>query len=351
MTIVRNDLSIDKSHIIKLPSRVITNSKLISIYQSDSPDSLFKSYNLKDIKIIRPYKNDPDKCIEIGRNKDITILCGMIEQLTKKPTKFVKKWIEELKDFKNNCKDKCKNKKENIYKNPKVIQFINKLQEKKLRKNCSPIKNLNNIKANEEYRKQLKLAQILAWKAMDKELKYEERLEKEELLREQKEKETVNVELRIEKKKQDNICKAITYGKNKILAENYKQKLKFKKEIDQIKLEIKKRISKNRLKFKEKLQKMQKKHEMNIMKTKSRISEIRKTVTTKLIKAEKKGDIKKCIKIKRSIYRKNYCDENFHDDFYNHTECLKEKEFCSICCENEFGDLHQPEREICLSKC
>jgi hypothetical protein len=351
MNIIRNDLSIDKSQIIKLPSRVITNNKIISIYQSDSPDSLYKTYNLIDIKILRPYKNDPYKCVEIGTIKDITILCDMSEKLTKKPTKFVKKWIEELNDFKNNCKDKCNNKKENIYKNPKVIEFINKLQEEKMIKNSSPIKNLNDNKVNAEYRKQLKFAQILAWKAMDKELKYEERLEKEEILREQKEKETVNVELTVEKKKQDNICKAITYGKNKIIAEKYKQKLKFKKEIDHIKQEIKKRINKNRLKFKEKIQKMQKKHEMNIMKTKSKISEIRKTVTTELIKAEKKGDIKKCLKKTRSFYRKKYCDENFHDDFYNHAECLKEKEFCSICCENEFGDLHQPEREICLSRC
>ena len=105
MSIVRDDLSIDQKSVVKLPSRVIINNKVISIYQSDTADSLFKSYYLKDLKIIKPYRKDPKKCIEIGTRKETTVLCSMLDSVSKKHVKFVPNWIEELNDFKNNCKD------------------------------------------------------------------------------------------------------------------------------------------------------------------------------------------------------------------------------------------------------
>jgi len=358
MNIIRSDLS-DKQYknLVKLPSRVIINNNSISIYQSDTPDSLFRSYNLKDLQIIKPYSKEPNTCIEVGIRKETTVLCSIQEIPQNKSKDFIEKWIDQLKDFKNNCNPSTKNHKkisEDYYKNPEVLAFINQLQEKKLMENLNKFNTNRNIekskKSTNDFHKQLKIAQILAWKALDKELKYEERLEKEELLREQKEKEKVKLELLTEQKKRDNICKAINFGK-KNDAVDIKKKFEYNKQIEQIKKDIQAKIVMNRKKFNEKIHNLKKAHERKIMKTKSQITEIRKTVTTNIIRADKKGDLKKCKSKTTTEYRTNYCNDNFIDDIYYNLECKKEKEFCAVCCENEFGELHQQEREKCLIKC
>ena len=74
-------------------------------------------------------------------------------------------------------------------------------------------------------------------------------------------------------------------------------------------------------------------------------------LTKNMIKAEKKGDMKKCKNIKNQTGRDNYCNENLKDNFYLNIDCKKETDFCTICCENEFGEMHQKEREICYAQC
>jgi|LauGreDrversion4_2_1035121.scaffolds.fasta_scaffold654798_2 hypothetical protein len=46
-----------------------------------------------------------------------------------------------------------------------------------------------------------------------------------------------------------------------------------------------------------------------------------------------------------------YCQENFVDDRFRFDECRSPDNFCYVCCENEFGDLHILERDSCYNKC
>lgn len=117
--------------------------------------------------------------------KETTVMCALQEIQQKNSKDFIEKWIDQLKDFKNNCNPNPKNNKtisEDYYKNPEVLAFINELQEKKLMENLNKFNSNRNIQKTKEstnaYHKQLKIAQILAWKALDKELKYEERLKR-----------------------------------------------------------------------------------------------------------------------------------------------------------------------------
>jgi hypothetical protein len=75
------------------------------------------------------------------------------------------------------------------------------------------------------------------------------------------------------------------------------------------------------------------------------------SLTKNMIKAEKKGDMKKCKLIKNQRDRDNYCNKNFVENIYLNLDCKKESDFCTICCENEFGEMHQKEREICYAQC
>ena len=72
-------------------------------------------------------------------------------------------------------------------------------------------------------------------------------------------------------------------------------------------------------------------------------------LTKNMIKAEKKGDMKQCKDTKNQQERDNYC--NHIENIYLNLDCKKETDFCTICCENEFGDMHQKEREICYAQC
>lgn len=75
------------------------------------------------------------------------------------------------------------------------------------------------------------------------------------------------------------------------------------------------------------------------------------SLTKNMIKAEKKGDMQKCKSIRNQKDRNDYCDQNFKDNAYLNMDCKKETDFCTICCENEFGEMHQKEREICYAQC
>ena len=48
----------------------------------------------------------------------------------------------------------------------------------------------------------------------------------------------------------------------------------------------------------------------------------------------------------------DYCNTNFSDDMIKFQECKCTESFCAVCCENEFGELHTVERDLCSkTKC
>jgi hypothetical protein len=79
--------------------------------------------------------------------------------------------------------------------------------------------------------------------------------------------------------------------------------------------------------------------------------DIKRTLTQNMLNADKLGDEKKCINALESKTIDAYCKSSFLTDPSSLTDCLKQENFCYICCENEFGDMHQVERESCVLSC
>lgn len=73
----------------------------------------------------------------------------------------------------------------------------------------------------------------------------------------------------------------------------------------------------------------------------------------RLGKAAKVGNIDNCFV--PNDENKNlillYCENNFVSDYNRFKDCKSLEDFCYICCENEFGDLHIQERDKCYNKC
>ena len=79
---------------------------------------------------------------------------------------------------------------------------------------------------------------------------------------------------------------------------------------------------------------------------------VRRILTENILAAEKKGNDDVCV---NSIVDKNrinkYCIISYRNEPETELECKKINNFCYLCCENEFGDFHKDEREICFKKC
>jgi len=71
-----------------------------------------------------------------------------------------------------------------------------------------------------------------------------------------------------------------------------------------------------------------------------------------LADANKKGDQEKC-KSAYGIEDKiiTYCNANVVDDFNANKECKEPFEFCYICCDHEFGNMHIAEKDACKKMC
>lgn len=70
--------------------------------------------------------------------------------------------------------------------------------------------------------------------------------------------------------------------------------------------------------------------------------------------AAKVGDIQKCFSPSESstiVIASKYCGLNFATEPEKFRECIIPSNYCYICCENEFGDLHIIERDKCYNKC
>ena len=78
---------------------------------------------------------------------------------------------------------------------------------------------------------------------------------------------------------------------------------------------------------------------------------VRSSIASELGKAYKKGNIDRCIEAMKSETTKNhFCTALYVDDFSALAFCKQTDDFCNICCNSEFGDMYQNEKEQCLIK-
>ncbi len=332
---------------VKFPSRVILNLETISVYQTDDEKSFYSGFKLKDIKVLGRDKKEPDNCFIVGSTDRQLTMCGMIYSRTN-IKKDIEEWIRDIKLFRDDCKIKIP-KIFDIMTDPSVQTAIN---EAKRRRMIAKLKtNLQAQKKKEDPEDlQIRKAQLRAWRTMEKEKKFEERKLKEEELKERMDEDDIRKKMECEKNKKEKLLNAIILKKK---ANDIRKKLETRKEIDVINLEMKQRILKNRKMLEERLYRMKKESERKMNMARQRINDIHASLATNLISAEKKGDMKKCKPQTKERLRKRYCNENFNTSnmFYLLKDCLNEKQYCDVCCENEFGEAYLDQKEICKGQC
>lgn len=80
---------------------------------------------------------------------------------------------------------------------------------------------------------------------------------------------------------------------------------------------------------------------------------IRSSMAESLLKENKMGKIEFCFPNQTIDEREKYCRRNFHvDDPEKENDCLESTfDYCSVCCENEFGSNHEELRSKCYTMC
>ena len=187
--------------------------------------------------------------------------------------------------------------------------------------------------------------------AIQKELKLEEMLEKEEVAREEREERELRLQMQKEKSKDDCLIKSI---KEKEMEDQFNvSKANAEEAIQELKEEAKKEILAKRQQIKLKIAKMRKRAQRKKLLLKGQLQTLRSEVAGELSTASKEGDISNCF-IPSDLTKPKveaYCGKNFAENPQKYAECIALDTFCYVCCENEFGDMHIRMRDKCYDIC
>jgi len=153
-----------------------------------------------------------------------------------------------------------------------------------------------------------------------------------------------------EKRKEECLLKAI---KERELEDQYNVKLvNAKKDIEKIKENVRQSILVRRNYLKTYIGKMKKRAERMRNRQRQELQTVRYQMANDMNNLYQSGDMEKCrVAMKSQLNRDTYCGIHFTDDIVKFTECKTEEEdFCYLCCETEFGDLHADRRHECYDK-
>lgn len=103
----------------------------------------------------------------------------------------------------------------------------------------------------------------------------------------------------------------------------------------------------------QKIQAMQRAAERRRRDAKRKVTTIRSSMAQSLLKENKIGNYTICFPNRTKHEREGYCRENFHvDDPEKESDCLLSNiDYCSVCCENEFGSNQDELRTKCYNMC
>ena len=84
-----------------------------------------------------------------------------------------------------------------------------------------------------------------------------------------------------------------------------------------------------------------------------KVIEIRTKIATELLQESKDGNQDDCNPGQEKQKIEEYCKDSFQTELQKYSDCMSgnKEDFCYICCENEFGKMHQDKREKCYSMC
>lgn len=327
-----------------IPIRLVMNDKTLTAYEDEDSREKKTTYLLEESRFIKT--DDIRKCFIIKNNISQSKFC----MLSAAKGDFLEEWFYDFNLFKYQCRKEREKSDKFIVEEKKLEkeyqEKINSVKMELVQSKAEAVK----ISFEEEERKKLekKINQFrkMSFSAMEKELKLEDLLEKEEEFKQQSESETLEQQIAQEKKKEETLIKAIR--EKELESQLNVAKSQAEKAISEIRKNTQSQILQQRQKIAKRLLEIRQKNKRKNAQLKNQILSIRSNIAERLKTINRKGDLTTCMDSKNMD---NYCKKYFIDNFVKMNECNTKSSFCYVCCENEFGELHVVERDECYSRC
>ncbi len=188
----------------RLPTRVVLNNRTISIFQADHYESIYMSFELSNLDQIQLNPIDPESCFILKDKRDPSkkiTLCAM-QSGKLSAEEELNNWTDAIYLF----KEKFAGKKKFVTRDGKVdaeLQRRRKTVEVEIRE--QEIERRDNERDDKKeglMEKQIQKVSQMAYAAVQKELKFEEMLEHEEMLRQQEEEKEMQAQVAKEEEKE-----------------------------------------------------------------------------------------------------------------------------------------------------
>lgn len=330
----------------RMPGRVVMNERSVSVFTDETLATNLGTFILEKTAFSR-VEGKPNCFILTSLN-----IKGEFCNIDTNPkSNFVEEWDYDFNLFRHQChtdrptvaldeKDELELEKE----------YQDKLASAKLDIVKERVKRLKE-KVEQAPAQRLEKTQAVTMMAIQKELKLEELLEKEEIDRENAEERELRIQIEKEKTKDECLIKSI---KEKELEDQYNvSKEHQEKEVSLLKEQAKQEILAKRQQIRVKLTQMRKRAARKKKLLSGEIQTLRNQVADQLGRVSKIGNANNCFKANEENANdiKKYCSKAFMDNPMKFVECDSKETFCYVCCENEFGDMHVKERDQCYGKC
>lgn len=322
----------------KIPIRLVMNNKSIMAFQDEKLESAIVSFLLEETKF---YLDEKDRnCFILTSLNKKEKFC----QLDTGGDNFVKEWNYDFHLFKDKCKEERPTIEVMTEEGNASLDPVSFITQRKIK-----LKEEN--KKNEEIvlKKKIEETKALSLAAVMKESKLEEMLLREEEERQRQELEDIKIQIEKEENKKRCMQKAIR--EKELESEVVLSQEKANNEIAKIQNEAKRQIEVKRNLLKQKIQQMRQMFNRKKLQYQNTIQVIRTETANDIKRMTKKGNKDQCFLFDNTNQEQIdkvelYCHNNFITAQNLYADC--KQNFCTACCENEFGEAHQAERRQCL---
>jgi hypothetical protein len=328
---------------MQIPVRVVMNNQTISIFAGDSYESQVLAFTLFDTFF--KHSNSHKGCFILNESGKTAELCPFGYSTT---TKTLEEWDYDFNLFKYQChtpKEKIAAELDQKL-NDKLQEKINNAKKELLEERENEIKKGAEQEEANQMQSVIKTTNQVALQAIQKELNLEQMIKDEEAQREAREEQDMLKKIEEEKKKTECFMKAI---KERELENQYNLRAKeTQDEISSIKEAASQQVLIRRSQLKNQILQMRKKAERRKARLAKELLNVRNVMAETMGKASKKGDATRCLNAQKSqTDRNNYCQASYADDYAGFSNCKEADDFCTLCCDNEFGELNVQDRLNC----
>ena len=330
-----------KMSTLTIPARVVMNNKTISIFGGESYDSLKDSYDIQKTVFVPSASHE--NCFLLRDDTKKAQFCffgsentkdsysqwdydfNLFKYQCKTPKEKYDLTKEEMEEINNSVKDK---KKEMLM--DRELQMVSRQKEEEINDKEEEVGKANKI----------------ALMAVQKQIKMEALLEKEEQERENYEEENLRKEIETEKKKEECAMKKI---KEREIENQYNIRAEeAEEESKEVQAQAAQEVMIYRNKLKDKLKLMRKSSERKKEKMRSELKDLRMKFGGAVQSAYRKGSTDNCLPVLTSKENYSfYCKRMHPSDPELYGRCNTADNPCIACCEQEFNDMFISDRMKC----